>query len=80
MKNDEYATKDLHLGACLLASDIPLSRLEKISHKSFSFVFDTSPQKAEEIISDHWNRKLIIPSRDLIDALSELKTRMFNQS
>ena len=79
MNANEYATKDFYLGACLLASRIPLIRLDRLNERSFNFVFEISTSNAEKIITDHWNRKLLIPSRDLAEAINELKTRIYER-
>lgn len=74
--NMEYKTKDFYLSVCLLASGIR-PRLQKINHKTYLFIFSNENGQAEELIEKHWNRKLLIPSRDLIDAVAELKTRIY---
>lgn len=78
MEQDEYSTKDFYLSACLLASGIPLIRLEPLDSRSFIFVFSTNPDEALKIISAHWSRDLKIPTRDLVEAINELKTRLYN--
>jgi len=71
-----YKTKDFYIAACILASDIVLLRLTKETSKFVFFVFDISPIKAEQIIQKHWDRKLMLPTRNLIEAIHELKTRI----
>lgn len=74
----EYRSRDFYISATLLAKGIPLIRLDKESENTSLFVFDITPEKAKELIGDHWNRKLLVPSRDLIEAINELKTRLHN--
>lgn len=74
---NEYTTKDFYLAACLLASGFYLSRLEQSGYRTFSFIFSVSPIQAKAVIANHWNRKLNLPSRDLIEAINELKTRIY---
>lgn len=79
MKNDKlFTTKDFYLSACLLASGLPLKQLQRREEKIVVFVFDDPKNIAKKIIQDHWSRKLIIPTRDLIEAINELKTRIYS--
>jgi hypothetical protein len=72
----EYRCVDLYIGASILAAKLPLLRLEHANHNQCAFIFDASPAVANEIILRHWGRELLLPSRDLIEAISELKTRI----
>lgn len=74
--HSEFKSNDFYLCACVLASGIPLKRVERGDGKFMVFVFDDPECKAEQIISDHWDRKLRVPTRQLIDAIHELKTRL----
>jgi len=73
----EWKTRDFYIASCILASKISLVRLQKETNKIVSFVFNTTPENAEQIIQKHWNRELILPTRNLIEAIHELKTRIF---
>lgn len=72
----EFKSNDFYLCACVLASGLGLKRIEKGQGKFMVFVFDDPLFQAEQIISDHWSRKLLIPTRSLIEAIHELKTRL----
>lgn len=72
----DFKSNDFYLCACVLASGIPLKRVEHGDGKFMIFVFDDPDCKAEQIISDHWDRTLRLPTRQLIDAIHELKTRL----
>ena len=74
----EYKNTDFYLSTCLLASGIPLLRLERQDTKTFIFVFETTEEKANEVIQNHWSKQLILPTKTLIDAINELKTRLHN--
>ena len=79
IKNEtEFLTKDFYISACILASGVTLLRLQKETVKIVLFVFALSPIKAEEIIKKHWGRKLLLPTRDVVDAIHELKTRLYS--
>ena len=73
----EYKNTDFYLSCCILAAGLSLKRLEPGSTGThFIFVFDDPQNRAEQIIADHWNRKLLLSSRDLIESINELKTRI----
>ena len=74
----EYKMHDFFLGAVLLATGIKLLRLERGGNKFVDFVFDVSKDGAEKIIGDYWSRNLQIEARDLIEAISSLKTRIYS--
>ena len=77
MENEkEFKTRDFYISACILASGVTLLRLTKETEKFAFFVFNISPIKAEQIIQEHWDRKLMLPTRNLIEAIHELKTRI----
>jgi len=73
---NQWKSKDFYLSSVIRASGASLIGLETGNHDFVVFVFDISPEKAEEIISQHWNRKLVTPTKDLIEAINELKTRL----
>lgn len=77
--NMTYQTKDFYISASILASNFQLLELIPISSKTFSFVFNVSPEKAEELIEGYWKRELVLPVRDYVDALHELKTRIYSE-
>jgi len=74
----QFRSKDFYLSACILASGITLLRLEQDSPKVYFFVFNITPNRANEIIGKHWDRTLFLPTRNIIEAISELKTRLHN--
>ena len=74
--NSKWKSKDFYLSCVVRASGVSLLSLETGNHDFAVFVFDISPEKAEKIISLHWSRKLKIPTRDLVEAINELKTRL----
>ena len=72
----EFKSHDFYLSACLLASGFTLKRLESKGDKFVVFVFDDPQEKALMLITNHWNRSNPIQSRDLVEAINELKTRI----
>jgi hypothetical protein len=73
-----YQTKDFYTSCCLLASGLQLLKLNRSNNKFVTFIFSDPNNAAEQIISDHWQKKLILPTRDVISAISELKTRLYS--
>lgn len=74
----EYRSRDFYISASLLAKGTRLIRLDKESENTYLFVFYISPEEAKKLIQDHWNKQLMVASRDLIEAINELKTRLHN--
>lgn len=74
--NSFWGTRDFYLGSVVLASGAPLVKLERGNKNFVTFIFKISPEEAEGIISRHWSRKVSLPTRDLIEAINELKTRL----
>lgn len=74
--NNYWKSHDFYLACVILSTGHPLVSLERGSTKFTSFVFNLSPEKAESIISKHWSRSLKVPTRNLIEAINELKTRL----
>lgn len=73
-----YHTKDFYISVCILASGVTLIKLKKETNKTVSFIFAVSLSKAEEIIKKHWDRELILPTRDIVDAIHQLKTQIYS--
>lgn len=71
-----YKSNDFYLSAICLAAGLNLLRLERGQGKFAIFVFEDPQKKAPQVISDHWNHKLKISSRSIIEAINELKTRL----
>lgn len=79
MKNSqEFKTNDFYTSCCLLAAGLILERLERGNSKFVVFIFSDPQGKAEQIIRDHWNRRLKLPTRDLVEAVNQLKTRLYS--
>ncbi|OGG34845.1 hypothetical protein A2363_00180 [Candidatus Gottesmanbacteria bacterium RIFOXYB1_FULL_47_11] len=78
MDNDiEYETKDFFLSACILATGAKITKVIRQEDKTCVFVFNITPDSAKEIIRKHWNNELLLPTRSLIDAIHELKSRIY---
>ena len=77
--SNEYCTKDFYL-SCVLRSSKKLQLKELIRNKGniVTFVFKDPDSMAEEIIKKHWSGENKVSSRDLIEAINEIKTRLFS--
>lgn len=71
-----WKSKDFYLSCIIRASGYNLIDLERGNGNFSVFVFDLAPEKAEEIISLHWSKALRLPTRDLVEAINELRTRL----
>jgi hypothetical protein len=79
MKDETFQTKDFYISCCLLSAGLELIKLKRGDNKFTTFIFADPENKANQIISDHWQRKLVLPSKDIISAISELKTRLYSK-
>lgn len=75
---NEYKLRDFYTCSVLLASGLHLKRLEKTNGNLFTFVLNNSSLVAEKIIKAHWDGKHLLPTRTLIEAINELKTRIYS--
>lgn len=73
-----FASNDFYLSSLILASGFPLTGIERNNGKIATFIFDCPESIAEEIISNHWNKTLQLPTRNVLEAIHELKTRLFS--
>jgi hypothetical protein len=74
--SDIWKSKDFYLSCIIRASGFDLIGLEKGKGDFCVFVFGLPQEKAEQIISLHWSRQLKLPTRDLVEAINELRTRL----
>jgi hypothetical protein len=78
MKDENtFATKDFFISVvCKASKQLRLLRLDKGKNKFFTFIFDNPNNIAQEIIKKHWDGTLLVTSKNIIDAINELKTRL----
>lgn len=77
MKNVKtWQSHDFYLCAICIAFGASLISLEKGNDRFVTFTLGISPDEAEKVISMHWSRELKLPTRNLIEAINELKTRL----
>lgn len=78
MKN-VIKTKDFYIACLLRALGFPLSSLERPQKNFAIFVFEDKDNKASETISGYWDKKISIDARSFVEAINELKTRIYSQ-
>ncbi|MDQ3159369.1 MAG: hypothetical protein M3P98_04535 [bacterium] len=73
---EKWSSKDFYSCALIRASGIPLSNVVKMNGNFCTFFFDASTEECEELLRKHWDRTLLLPTRNVIDSIVELKTRI----
>lgn len=73
-----FKTKDFYTAVVLRTLNFPLEKLIRGKGNAVTFVFLDASNKAAQTIKAYWDRKLSIPdARGFVDAISELKTRLY---
>lgn len=73
---EKFKSNDFYTSAVCIASGAKLVNTQKSSGNFVNFILNITPEKAQEIIFQHWNRDLKLPTRDVVEAINELKTRL----
>lgn len=80
MENEKtFKSQDFYISVILKTLGFPLLRLERQDGNFVTFVFDDPETKAQETISQYWNREVVCNARDLIENINELKTRIHSR-
>lgn len=72
----EYKSNDLYQAVALKTAGFPLIRLERNSGRFFDFIFDDSENKAEEILTQFWAKKLQVDAKEFVENINEIKARI----
>ena len=78
MENAKYKSNDFYTTAICIASGAKLLAIEKTPKQFVNFLLDISSVQAGKIIKKHWDRDLVLPTRDIVEAINQLKTRLHN--
>lgn len=78
MKNITFKSKDFYLVAVCLASGCTLKTVSKNISNISEFELNQDQKTCEAIISRHWTGELIVSSLKLIEAINQLKTRLYS--
>jgi hypothetical protein len=76
MPSNELRIKDMYSAAILRSLKYPLIDLDRSEGNYVLFVFDDSNSSAEKDLRLHWDGQLKINSRDFVESIRELKTRL----
>jgi hypothetical protein len=71
-----YTTTDFYSACILRACRIQLTDIIKMSSKTVEFVFRENEKECNRVLKSHWDGELILPTKDVVGAISELKTRL----
>ena len=75
--NKQFRTQDFYTSSVLKSAGLHLINISRSSNGKVIFIFD-NPKHAEEVIRKHWNKELNVNSLDLIEAINQLKTRIYS--
>lgn len=75
---EKYRSKDFYQAVILKTYGLYLAGLEHETAKFVTFVFDDPKNEAESVLKEYWNRNLKLQARDLVENISELKTRIYS--
>ena len=69
----EVTCNSIYLAASLYASGIRLLSASPQRSRSASFIFDNQDGAADAAVKAYFNRKALLPAKDIFDALGQLK-------
>lgn len=75
----EFRLNDFYQAAVLKTLGLPLLRLENTDSNFVDFIFYDPESKADKLIQDYWDRRVKCVTRDLIENINELKTRIHSR-
>ena len=78
-KSHKVLIKDLYSAAILRCLSFPLVDLDRSQGNFVLFVFDDPGFSADKTLQLHWDGSLEINSRDFVESIRELKTRLHGQ-
>ena len=77
-KIKEIKLHDFYQACILKTAGFSIIRLERNNSKFVEFVFEDSKSEAETVLKEYWKRNLKLQAKDLIESISELKTRIYS--
>lgn len=80
MPSRELRIKDMYSAAILRSLNYPLIDLDRSEGNYVLFVFDDPKSTADQTLREHWDGKLSVNSRDFVESIRELKTRLHGAS
>lgn len=76
INSDSFFTTDFYVAALIIASGSPILTINRDSKNIASFVFNITTYEADSIVENHFNKTLVLPTKDVIDAIRTLKNRL----
>lgn len=71
-----YTTTDFYSACILRAHKVQLTDIVKMSSRTVEFIFKENEEECGRLLKSHWDSELMLPTKDVVGAISELKTRM----
>jgi len=75
----EIKLKDFYSCVILRTLGFQIDRIDRYSNDVAVFVFKDPDKNATQALQDYWDRKLKVTARDLIDAIHEVKSRIYEK-
>ena len=69
----------MYSAAVLRSLNYPLISLDRSEGNYVLFIFDDQNFTADEVLRQHWDGRLEVNSRDFVESIRELKTRLHGQ-
>lgn len=76
MPSHELRIKDMYSAAILRSLSYRLIDLDRSEGSYVLFIFDDPESTADQVLRDHWDGELQVNSRDFVESIRELKTRL----
>lgn len=76
MPSHELRIKDMYSAAILRSLSYRLIDLDRSEGSYALFVFDDPKSTADQVLREHWDGELQVNSRDFVESIRELKTRL----
>ena len=76
--NNQFHSQDFYLVCVLKSAGLQLQSLIRNANGKVTFVFENPNQIAETTIQKHWNKELMVTSLDLVEAINQLKARIYS--
>ncbi len=73
-----FQTQDFYISCVLKATGLQISNLVHNNKGRVTFIFLDPNNIAENTIQNHWNNSLKINSLDFVEAINQLKTRIYS--
>jgi hypothetical protein len=73
---DTHEIRDLYEATACIIGGCNFFNLRKLHQGYFHFVFHSSPQECEEVISRFRNGELVAPVKQVVDAIFLLKNQL----